>query len=728
MLSEQLGQAQRELPDRDGVVAAIESFERAARAFAETDDHEGFVRCSFAAADLYFGLAPGPAEELGANLTRAIDHYRAATAASPVGGVDWIRGKLSLGPALIGYAQIIGSRDVPEALTVARQVLRLDPTPESALARGAAHLLSGQAIRQAGRTKGGIERAIVEFKLALKGPQQPRDEAATQLALGAAYMDRLGGLRSRNVELGIDYYEAAQASFAKLGLQFGWMQTEQNLGIAYLERALGDPVANIEDGLDAIETAKQFWEVAGEAARLAEAQALLGHGNAVRLRGSHRDNVECAIANLHAATKVQSRTLAPGLWARRQFDLGIAYWKRVAGDPSWKQRRALVHLRRALASPAYAGVPADAGAAWNAVGALLPGTGGGTTDIARQALCAFRRARTAYRDQPEQRGGAAYNAAVVLLADSSITGQAGERRVLRALKRALTDLPAAGQSPYRGLALKELGDLHLRAGRWSRAWVVYDEAMRLSAAQSRQAASVRGDLIFAERRRGLHANAAYCSLKLGQRSRALGEIEAGLAQTLREGVAGEGRMTASAADSGVRKLRRRIALQEQMVEASDGTASDRSDQRDALQRSRDALDALLRRKRWLNLDRTNTGPLIDTGTIEATVIVPIVTPVGSAAIVLPPRTESVEPKHVIWMGLTTVVLDAMLSGSLSSLQPPVFWAGFRPTLLFVADRLLLSRNLTPRWNETSSSSGPAWLVRSILLFRTSVSNAVSPSR
>lgn len=662
VLAEALGNALRGLPGRDAVLAAVASYEQAVEAYRAIQDQPGIRRCALAAADLLFVTEPTLGEPPGDNFRRAIVLYRVAREqARPSGDSDWIRSTLSLGMAGIAFAQAMESTDVREAVEAANEVLKLPLSAENAEARGMAHRLLGLALQKAGRSKRAIDQALAEYELALEGLRSPRDRASVESDRGVAYMDRLVGDRSRNIELAIGCYERAQTGLAAAGLQSDWTLVEQNRGIAYIERLTGDPSSNADEGIEALNLAIAYWRETGQRWREAEANALLGHAFFVRVRGARGENVDRAIFRLREATRLETRTLAPGRWARRQFELGTAYSGRIIGNGSGNQRRALVHFRRALSVSGFESVLAQRAATWNGIGGVLLAAAETNPGIATEAVCALRKARAAYRDQPEKRGASTYGLALALLKESN-GDVAAIPRVKRTLRDAVKDLRLSRASPWRVAALKELGDLYLREGSWKRAWNQYHEAMTLSDEQAAQGASTRGDLVFARRRRGLHASAAYCSLKLRHWDRALDELESGLARTTRDALAGEGSLEASQSGSLLRVLRRRERALERSVEQPEVEGEDRSDKRAELDRIRRELTLLLEQS-----TRMTSGTLKDRSTREIrsfnqTVVVPVITPVGSAVFVLPPSTESVNAKHVTWLELTQGGLEDMLFG------------------------------------------------------------------
>ena len=91
-------------------------------------------------------------------------------------------------------------------------------------------------------------RAIAFYESALRVYTEadfPSDWAATQDALGTAYVDLPTGDRSENLRRAISFYESVPRVYTEAGFPEDWARIQHNLGIAYSRLPTGDRGENL---------------------------------------------------------------------------------------------------------------------------------------------------------------------------------------------------------------------------------------------------------------------------------------------------------------------------------------------------------------------------------------------------------------------------------------------------------------------------------------------------
>jgi CHAT domain-containing protein/tetratricopeptide (TPR) repeat protein len=259
--------------------------------------------------------------------------------------------------------------------------------------------------------KSNLELAIDHYKQALTvytRMEAPKDWAATQYSLGAAYVDRIRGERADNLKQAIAYFNQALTVYTSMSNPQEWAATQHMLGVAYYCRTdqrshylewshnLEQAIAYFNHALTvySYEAAPELWagtqhflgvaygdRISGErtdnlekaithyneALRVrtrapedcSKTQHCLGAAYVDRIRGERADNLEQAIGWLNEALETRTRRAAPQEWARTQHHLGTAYLKRIRGKRSHNLEQAIAHFKQALRVRTYDANPQE---------------------------------------------------------------------------------------------------------------------------------------------------------------------------------------------------------------------------------------------------------------------------------------------------------------------------------------------------------------------------------
>lgn len=178
----------------------------------------------------------------------------------------------------------------------------------------------------------------------------PKYWVEIQNNLGNAYLERVYGERSENIENAIASYQAAlKLKDRKAFSTLNWVELQNNLGNAYLERIAGDRAENIENAIVSYQAAldanirrtlPMYW---------AKIQNNLANVYNKRICGERANNIEMAIAGYKTALEAyKCQGLSRYSWLETQIELGDAYCNRIAGDRSENIEQAIAAYRAAL--------------------------------------------------------------------------------------------------------------------------------------------------------------------------------------------------------------------------------------------------------------------------------------------------------------------------------------------------------------------------------------------
>ncbi|MEG4028520.1 CHAT domain-containing tetratricopeptide repeat protein, partial [Microcoleus sp. Pol8_D1] len=196
-----------------------------------------------------------------------------------------------------------------------------------------------------------IELAISCYRSALEvrtRENYPENWAATQNNLGAAYRNRIEGVRAVNIELAISYYRSALEVYTRENYPENWAATQNNLGTAYSHRIEGVRAANIESAISCYRSALEVRTRENYPENWATTQNNLGNSYSNRREGVRATNIESAISCYRSALEVYTRENYPEKWAMTQNNLGEAYRNRREGVRAANIESAISCYRSAL--------------------------------------------------------------------------------------------------------------------------------------------------------------------------------------------------------------------------------------------------------------------------------------------------------------------------------------------------------------------------------------------
>lgn len=201
-----------------------------------------------------------------------------------------------------------------------------------------------------------IERAIAGFKLALEAQERAKLPPARMrefvssinLSLARAFLERVRGSRSENVEQAIKHCEAALELLSPELMPVKWADAQISLANALLERSEGDRSMNIERAIEHYKPALEALTPSGTPHLWAGAKVNLANAYLARLGDNPPDNVERAISLCREVLAVVPPAAMPEEWVAAQMALGQALTNRAGGDRAENVEQAIVCYEAAL--------------------------------------------------------------------------------------------------------------------------------------------------------------------------------------------------------------------------------------------------------------------------------------------------------------------------------------------------------------------------------------------
>ncbi len=225
-----------------------------------------------------------------------------------------------------------------------------------------------------------LEKAITCFEAALQVYTRdvfPEDWATIQHHLGIAYHDRILGERQDNLGHSIACYEDALQIRTREASPEDWAATQNNLGISYLKQAIAcqeisldvhsrsafsedyslsqqssddsqERQPYLEKSIVCNEAALQFFTLDTSPKQWASLQYNLGIAYQNRIAGDQCDNLERSIACYEAALQVYTPETFSDEWADTQNNLGTAYLARRLGERRDNLERSIACYEAAL--------------------------------------------------------------------------------------------------------------------------------------------------------------------------------------------------------------------------------------------------------------------------------------------------------------------------------------------------------------------------------------------
>lgn len=201
-----------------------------------------------------------------------------------------------------------------------------------------------------------VENAIAGFERALEAQAKAKLPPARKyefvsslnLNLAHAYLERVRGSRSQNVEQAIRHCEAALELLSPSLTPVEWADAQSSLGNALLERSEGDRSNNIEAAINHYRPALEMLTPSGTPQLWAGAKVNLANAYLAQLGDNSPDNVERAISLCREVLAVVPPAAMPKEWVSAQMALGHALAKRASGDRAENVEQAIVCYEAAL--------------------------------------------------------------------------------------------------------------------------------------------------------------------------------------------------------------------------------------------------------------------------------------------------------------------------------------------------------------------------------------------
>lgn len=266
------------------------------------------------------------------------------------------------------------------------------------------------------------ERSIQGYQAALEvwnPTDHPSDWAAAQTNLAITLCHRIRGSRAENIENAIAGFERALEAQAKAKLspsrkQEAVSSLNLNLAHAYLERIQGSRSQNVEQAIRHCEAALELLSPGVMPVEWADAQISLANALLERSEGDRSTNIEAAIKHYIPAMEVLTPSGTPQLWAGAKVNLANAYLARLGDNSPDHVERAISLCREVLAVVPSAAMPKEWGSAQMALGhALINRADGDHAENVEQAIVCYEAALTVRSEEqtPLSRAGLHVNLA-----------------------------------------------------------------------------------------------------------------------------------------------------------------------------------------------------------------------------------------------------------------------------------------------------------------------------
>ena len=181
--------------------------------------------------------------------------------------------------------------------------------------------------------------------------------------LAIAYLDRLHGNRSENLEQAINYCQKALVVRTEPTMPVEWAKTVSNLATIYRDRVCGDRAENIERAIDHYQSALRVMTETTMPVEWARVMHSLAETHRERICGNKSENIERAIDYFHAALRVITEHRMPIEWAEIMCGLAATHRERTREDKASNLEQVINYYRAALRVIVESTMPAE----WSAI-------------------------------------------------------------------------------------------------------------------------------------------------------------------------------------------------------------------------------------------------------------------------------------------------------------------------------------------------------------------------
>lgn len=304
------------------------------------------------------------------NVQKAIECYKAAlTVRTRQKRLDlWAETTHDLA---IAYSEHPGgdrAQNLEKAIELCHTVLTVlevcSPTRNSRI-WGRSQMLLGNAYvmrLQGGRTEN-LEQAIYHYEKSLEALSHeayPAQWARTHYNLAIAYRHRPDGDRTDDLDRAINHFQQALKVYTPEAYPMDWAHAQTGLGNVYCQPEVGQRVHSLEQAITCYQKALTVRTRDNDPHGWATVQNNLGNAYADRVLGERADNQEKAIACYQDALQVRTREAAQARWAETMNNLGAVYSERVLGNRTENLARAIQYFKMALEVATPETLPVDA--------------------------------------------------------------------------------------------------------------------------------------------------------------------------------------------------------------------------------------------------------------------------------------------------------------------------------------------------------------------------------
>jgi|WetSurMetagenome_2_1015567.scaffolds.fasta_scaffold00050_40 CHAT domain-containing protein len=489
--------------------------------------------------------------------------------------------------------------------------------------------------------------------------------AAAQCELAAGYLEQIGGERASNVEKAIYYGRKALEVFTPDNNPDLWATAHHNLAIAYLNRITEDREKNLRQAILHHLEALKFYTFNDYPKDWAIEQEGLANVYCEIYSKDRSGNLEEAIHLLTRTLDVYTAADMPLEYARAMNNLALAYIQRMEGDRARNLKRAEEVQQDCLKAITREAFPYE----WAVTHLNLAKT--------CHDLCLI---------QTESR-----------LLDQAIIH----------LQQAL-EIFTSKRFPERNRQCqRNLGFMHFKSGRFQQAHSAYVSAIDTDRSLLKEAYTESGRRSEISETRNAYSLDAYCLMRLGQPGEALVRLEQGKARLLAENLAlADADLLALPEVQRQSVLSARQAVRE--LEAAGRALQDTADPEKALELAeelhlkRQELNQTIETIRAEHPDFMPPGldlpGLLALAPEGGALIVPVITPLGGMAFVIPHGTTTLtESAHCLMLECTTENETAWLWGT-SDLTRTTDLTGWEPCYHKY-------KNNTEAWKEVIDHTG-----------------------
>ncbi len=505
----------------------------------------------------------------------------------------------------------------------------------------------------------------------------PNEHALVNAGLGDISIARLDGNRFENIEAAIQACEASKDLIESFYHPSAWARICTKLGEAYRLRIVENRAGTLEQAIDLFEQAGAVFS-SGQLYYLGEDEldlwARLNYDLGIAyMQHPGEDRVmveERALAHYAAALEIWTRQASPSRWALIQLNLGNAYSLRSTGDWYENYQQALASYQGALEVTSPQFEPELFAEAHEALGEALrhypmPKNIEKAIEHFEQALSVYTR-----EEMPEK-----WMETHTSLANAYSNRSLGDREqnTRQAIHHFEMALQADDPAQDRTRNIQSLFGITMFIDkRWERANQAFEAAIHAAdfvLARTLSETGQRAEISTAAR---LYARSAFCLLKMGRYTEALLRLEAGktrmIALQLSQAEDPLDRIPQALRKEfvGAKLELAEVAIENELFYGTPGRRSAKAlshAYRQASLHLADVVRQVSPERFGLDLPRLDLGTIIEMIPAGGALVIPVITEAGSAVFILPHGIKSIDENHILFLDFTANELRAMLVGA-----------------------------------------------------------------